>query len=63
MPYSTYRSLPIDALYDLLTLSVVDLLATLESKPYNERAIRELRTQIQALLALIGERKERQRDN
>ena len=63
MPYITYRSLPIDALYDLLTVSVVDLLAALESKPYNERIISELRTQIQVLLDLIGKRKEEQRNN
>lgn len=50
MPYTTYRSLPIDALYDLLTVSVVDLLSVLEEKPNNESAIKALRSQIQVLL-------------
>lgn len=58
MPYTTYRSLPIDALYDLLTVSVVDLLSVLEEKPNNESAIKALRSQIQVLLTLIREKKE-----
>jgi len=58
MPYATYRSLPIDALYDLLTISVVDVLAAVESKPYNESAIKALRAQIQVLLTLIEEKKQ-----
>ena len=57
MPYTTYRSLPIEALYDLLTISVIDLLGVVESKPYNETVIRELKKQIEAIVLLIGEKK------
>ncbi len=58
MPYTTYRSLPIEALYDLLTVSVIDLLHALEEKHPNEAAIKVLKSQIHILLGLIGERKE-----
>ena len=58
MPYRTYRSLPIEALYDLLTISVVDLIGVLDSKPYNEEALKELKKQIEALVVLIGEKKQ-----
>ena len=58
MPYTAYRSLPIEALYDLLTISVIDLLGVLESKPYNEVVIKELKKQIEALVVLIGEKKQ-----
>jgi len=56
MPYTTYRSLPIDALYDLLTISVVDLLLALEEEPNNQGAIKALKGQIQALITLIGKK-------
>ncbi len=63
MPYATYRSLPIEALYDLLTISVVDLIGVLDSKPYNEEALKELKKQIEALVVLIGEKKQGIRTN
>ena len=56
MPYTTYRSLPLDALYDLLTISVVDLLAALDSKN-KETEIPPLKNKIQAIIVLIGEKK------
>ena len=56
MPYTTYRSLPLDALYDLLTISVVDLLAALDSKN-KEAEIPPLKNKIQAIIVLIGEKK------
>ena len=63
MPYTTYRSLPIEALYDLLTISVVDLIGVLDSKPYNEEALKELKKQIEALVVLIGEKKNALKNN
>jgi hypothetical protein len=62
MPYTTYRSLPLEALYDLLIISVVDLLAAMDSKK-GETAIQPLRTQIEAIIGLIGEKKNRQFNN
>lgn len=56
MPYTTYRALPLEALYDLLTISVIDLLAALESKK-GEAAIQPLKKQIEAIIQLIGEKK------
>ena len=60
MFYNTYRSLPIDALYDLLTISVIDLLEALEENPVNKSAIKELKAQIQIIIGLIGEKKSQQ---
>lgn len=56
MPYTTYRSLPIDALYDLLMISVIDLLQAMDSKK-GAAAIHPLRNQIEAIIHLIGEKK------
>jgi hypothetical protein len=60
MPYTTYRSLPIDALYDLLTISIVDLFAAIDSN--HDVAVKELRKQIEALVLLIGEKKKELRN-
>ena len=57
MSYNTYGSLPIDALYDLLTISVIDLLEALEENPVNKPAINALKAQIQIIIGLIGEKK------
>jgi len=56
MPYTTYRSLPIDALYDLLTISIVDLFAAMDSN--QQLAVKELRKQVEAIVLLIGEKKQ-----
>jgi hypothetical protein len=55
MPYTTYRSLPLEGLYDLLIISVVDLLTAMDAK--KPAAIQPLRTQIEILLQLISEKK------
>jgi hypothetical protein len=55
MPYTTYRSLPLEGLYDLLIISVVDLLTAMDAK--KETAIPPLRNQIEILLQLISEKK------
>jgi len=57
MPYTAYRFLPIEALYDLLTISVIDLIAAMESKQKRQAAIQPLINQIEAILNLIGEKK------
>jgi hypothetical protein len=62
MPYTTYRALPLEALYDLLTISIVDLLAALESKK-EQAAIQPLTKQIEAIIELIGEKKNIQYKN
>jgi len=56
MPYTTYRSLPIEALYDLLTISIVDMFAAMDSN--NQMAVKELRKQTEAIIVLIGEKKQ-----
>lgn len=63
MPYTTYRSLPLEGLYDLLTMSVVDLLVLLETKKPNDDAVKLLRAQILAIVQLIGEKKNMQYKN
>jgi hypothetical protein len=62
MPYMTYRALPLEALYDLLTISVIDLLAALESKQ-GEAAIQPLKKQIEAIIQMIAEKKNIQYKN
>ena len=63
MPYTAYRSLPLEALYDLLTISVVDLIEAIESKQKGQPAIQPLINQIEAILNLIGEKKNLQYKN
>lgn len=60
MPYTTYRSLPIEALYDLLTITIIDLFVAMDSKHYV--AEKELRKQIEAIVVLIGEKKKELRN-
>ena len=57
MPYSTYRALPLDTLYELLEISVRDMLAAFDSKQNNIIAFNAVRKQVEILLEIIDERK------
>ena len=64
MPYSTYRALPLDALYELLTSSVRDMLVAYDSKQDNMIAFKALKKQVEVIIELIEEkRKEAERNN
>ena len=57
MPYSTYRALPIEALYELLESSVRDMLVALESTTDNMIAFQAMKKQVEALLDIIEQKK------
>ena len=57
MPQSTYRALPLDALYELLTSSIRDMLAALDSKQDSLIAYKALRKQVEVILELIDEKR------
>ena len=57
MPYSTYRALPLEALYELLVTSVRDMLAAYETKQDNMIAFNALKKQVEILILAIEERK------
>jgi hypothetical protein len=57
MPHSTYRALPLEALYELLNSSVREMLAALDSKQDNMIAYQSLRKQVELILELIDEKK------
>ena len=57
MPYSTYRALPLETLYELLEISVRDLLAAFDSKQDNIIAFNAVRKQVEILLEIIEEKK------
>ena len=64
MPYNTYRALPLEGLYELLSSSVRDLLVAFETKQENMIAFNSMKKQVEAILELIEEkRKERERKN
>ena len=64
MPYSTYRALPLEGLYELLASSVRDLLAAFETKQENMIAFNSMKKQVEVILELIEEkRKEGERKN
>lgn len=56
MPHNTYRALPLESLYELLTISVRDMLAAYESREDNLIAFRALKKQVEMLLELIDEK-------
>jgi hypothetical protein len=56
MPQNTYRALPLDSLYELLTSSVRDMLDALDTKQDNMIAYRALRKQVEVILELIDEK-------
>jgi len=57
MPYSTYRALPLEALYELLESSIRDLLVALEFKGDNMIAFNAMKKQVETLLDLIEQKK------
>ena len=57
MPYSTYRALPLEALYELLASSVRDLLVAFDSKQDNMIAFNSLRKQVEIIIELIEEKR------
>ena len=64
MPYNTYRALPLEGLYELLSSSVRDLLVAFETKQENMIAFNSMKKQVEAILELIEEkRKEGERKN
>ena len=60
MPYSTYRALPIEALYELLFSSVRDLLA-LEGHKHNGAAYDAIKNQVEVIMQLIEEKRKERR--
>lgn len=57
MPYSTYRALPLETLYELLASSVRDMLVAFDSKQDNIIAFNAVRKQVEILLEIIDEKK------
>ena len=57
MPYSTYRALPLEALYELLASSVRDLLVAFDSKQDNMIAFNTLKKQVEIIIELIEEKR------
>ena len=57
MPQNTYRALPLDSLYELLTLSVRDMLDALDTKQDSMIAYKTLRKQVEVILELIDEKR------
>ena len=57
MPYNTYRALPLDAAYELLVISVRDMLEAYESKQDNMLAFKALKKQVETLLKVIEEKR------
>ena len=57
MPYSTYRALPLEALYELLESSVRDMLVAFETKQDNMIPFNALKKQVETLLDIIEEKK------
>lgn len=62
MPYSTYRALPLEGLYELLFSSVRDLLVAIENKKDNTNAFIAIKNQVQIIMQLIEE-KQKERKN
>lgn len=57
MPYSTYRALPLEALYELLVSSARDMLVAYETQQDNLIAFNALKKQVEILLIAIEEKK------
>ena len=58
MPYETYRFLPLKSLYELLGISIKDMLAALDAKHVNRIAYKAVRKQVEILLLIIDEKKQ-----
>ena len=57
MTYNTYRSLPLEGLYELLIISVRDMIAAHETAQDNLIAYKALKKQVEMLLDLIDEKR------
>lgn len=57
MPYSTYRHLPLETLYELLAIASRDMVVAVESKDNREVGIKAMKKQIEILLRVIDEKK------
>jgi len=57
MPHNTYRSLPLESLYELLSTSVKDMLFALDSKEEGLIAYKAVRKQVELLLEVIDEKR------
>ena len=57
MPYKTYRSLPLEGLYELLTSTIKDMLIVLDTTPDNLIEYKSLRKQVDLLLQVIDEKR------
>ena len=57
MSNNTYKSLPLDTLYELLTISVRDMLDALDAKDNPAIAFKALKKQVEVLLTVIEEKK------
>jgi hypothetical protein len=57
MPAKTYRSLPLETLYELLSSSIRDMLVSLDTKQDNLIAYKALRKQVELLLEVIEEKR------
>ena len=57
MPHNTYRSLPLESLYELLCISVRDMLSALDTKQDNLIAYKAIRKQVEVLLEVIDEKR------
>lgn len=60
MSYNTYRSLPLESLYELLCTSIRDMLAALDKKD-ELIAYKTVRKQVELLLELIEEKTDEKR--
>ena len=56
MPHNTYRSLPLESLYELFCTSVRDMLAALDSEQDNLTVYKAIRKQVELLMELIEEK-------
>ena len=64
MPKRTYRALPLESLYELLTSSVRDMLAAYDNRQDNMIAFNTMKKQVEVIIELIQEkRREGQRKN
>jgi hypothetical protein len=57
MPYSTYKALPLEAIYELLDSSIRDMLEAYETKADNMIAFNAMKRQVETLLDIITEKK------
>ena len=60
MPHSTYRALPLEALYELLASSVRDMLDAYNSKVDNMIPFNAAKKQVETLLDIIEQKRKEQ---